>query len=222
MSRYAGVGLVVALLVLAACGSDSGYSAGAEKTFVAGCSKAAAKSVGAKMGGAVRTPEEMTALTSYCRAALSCIELSLSPDDFVKASEALAAKQELDQKASNAFGACTRTASASTNLAAAFAHDYPPPVRRAFQASCRSTALATVSKSLRGKRLTATGRKAIATYCDGALACTEKAVTVDDLAALQDAMKAGKPRAPAVSAAIKRCAAANLPALRAALKSRSQ
>jgi hypothetical protein len=218
MSRYAGVGLVAALLVLAACGSGSGYSAGAEKTFVAGCSKAAAKSVGAKLGGDVRTPGETRALTSYCRAALSCIELSLSPGDFAKASEALAAKQELQPKAANAFGACTRTAAASTNLAAAFAHDYPPPVRRAFLASCRSTTLATVSRSRRGKRLTASGRKAIGGYCDAALICTQKAVTVDDLAALQDALKVGKPRSAAVSATIKRCAAENLPALRAALR----
>ncbi len=207
---------LVALVALAAgCGGAAGYSPGAETAFVAGCSKAATKAVSANLGAITPTADEAAAVTSYCRTALSCLEGALSPGDFLKVSKALKAGVAMEQRTATAMGICTKTASESSHLDAAFAHEYPPAVRAAFAKSCRSSA---VSKVRRGVHLTAGQKAAVGKYCDATFVCTTKAVTLTDFSALDTSLRAGKPADRKVQAAINGCAKTYLPALKRALR----
>jgi hypothetical protein len=219
MGRLFGFALAVAVALLAAgCGSDASYSKKSEQQFVSGCSKAAANSVAANLGTSEWTAAQTTALKTYCTAALTCIEQALSPSQFAKASVALHDRKPMAASASTALGVCTHTAAISTGLSQAFAHTYPAAARTAFLTSCRATAMRGVSRLHHHRRLSTAQAKAVETYCGGSLACVVKSVTVDQFVAYDRALHAGQKGDKAVRGLINGCAAAQLPALRAAFR----
>jgi hypothetical protein len=218
MGRPLGFMLLIALIATA-CGGSSGYSAAAETEFVAGCSKATTTSLATQLGTSERTAAETAAIQTYCHATLTCLEQAVSPGTFAQASKDLHDRKTLAPAVANAMGVCQRTAGASTNLTAAFEHDYPASARTQFLASCRKTAMASVAKLRRGHRLTKTQKAAVAANCGANLSCVAKVVTIDQFAALDRALRTGKQGDRTVRTAIDHCAATNMPALRAAFRS---
>jgi hypothetical protein len=223
MGRFTGLVLAVAMtLLVAGCGSGSGYSKTAEQQFVSGCSKAAANSVAANLGSSEWTATQTAALKTYCTAALTCIEQALSPSQFAKASVALHDRKPMAGSASTALGVCTRTAASSTGLSQAFAHTYPVAARAAFLTSCRTTAVRGIPRRHHSRRLTSAQARAVETYCGASLACVVRAVTVDQFVAYDRALHAGQKGDKTVRGLVNGCATRQLPALRAAFsKSRA-